>query len=604
MSRKKQQGEIRVVNLSSYTSPQITENNNKDFIEYGENNDYFQYLIDLYHSSPTNNAIINGLIEIIFGNGLDVKDKIRKPDEYAMLKSLISDKELRKIISDLKIFGNVAIQVVYSKGKEKINKLYHFPTETIRSGKANNDGEVEQYLYHPDWANKKNNEEAESIPAFGFGSKSQEIELAYIKPYRSGFFYYSPVDYQGCLPYCEIENEIANYHINNIKNGFSPSLMINFNNGVPDDKTKNLIEQKIVDKFSGSSNAGKAIIAFNDDKERAATIEAVQLSDAHNQYQFIADEATKKIMVGHRITSPMLLGIKDSTGLGNNAEELKEASKLLESNVANPFRTLILSFIDEVLAYNKASINVYFKSMNPFGEEEKIEESQLHSHRFDFSDNRPFLDDDLAGILIGNSEGLGEKEDIILEEYEEVDSMFADDESTDDDVENILNNWANEQVENNKSTLSKIKEFLLGDANDKSKQDTDFFKVRYIYASTAKDKPTGSSRPLCSHLMSQALIYRKEDIKKLSSKGGAESKGESYDVFLYKGGANCQHGWLRKIYKKKAKKDGTAWGGGAMNGVSKSQIYQAIKDGVKVSQSEDKKAMIAPRDTKTKGYKK
>ena len=90
----------------------------------------------------------------------------------------------------------------------------------------------------------------------------------------------------------------------------------------------------------------------------------------------------------------------------------------------------------------------------------------------------------------------------------------------------------------------------------------------------------------------------------MSSKGGAQSKGQEYDVFLHKGGANCQHGWERRIYKKKAKKDGTAWGGGALNGVTKAQIYEAIKAGAKVEQAEAKKALVAPRDTATKGYKK
>ena len=131
------------------------------------------------------------------------------------------------------------------------------------------------------------------------------------------------MDYQGGLQYAELEEEISNYHLNNIMNGLSPSMLINFNNGIPNQEERQLIENRIAQKFSGSSNAGKFILAFNDNKEAQADITPVQLSDAHNQYQFLSDESSKKIMVAHRIVSPMLLGIKDNTGLGNNAEEIK-----------------------------------------------------------------------------------------------------------------------------------------------------------------------------------------------------------------------------------------------------------------------------------------
>jgi hypothetical protein len=162
------------------------------------------------------------------------------------------------------------------------------------------------------------------------------LEVIYLKPYRAGYYYYSPVDYQGGLPYAELEEEIANYHINNIQNGLAPSMLINFNNGVPSEEERRQIEMQIAQKFSGSSNSGKFILAFNDNKELAATIDPVQLSDAADQYQFLSTEATQKLMVAHRIVSPMLLGIKDSTGLGNNADELKTASTLLDNIVIRP----------------------------------------------------------------------------------------------------------------------------------------------------------------------------------------------------------------------------------------------------------------------------
>jgi hypothetical protein len=148
-------------------------------------------------------------------------------------------------------------------------------------------------------------------------------------------------------------------------NGLAPSMLINFNNGVPDEEQRELIEQRIYEKFSGSSNAGKFILAFNDDSTQSASIEPVQLSDAHNQYQFLSDESMRKIMVAHRIVSPMLLGIKDNTGFGNNADELKTASQLMDNTVIRPFQNLLIKSFDQILAYNDIALNLYFKTLQP-----------------------------------------------------------------------------------------------------------------------------------------------------------------------------------------------------------------------------------------------
>ena len=355
---------IHIVNLSSYTTPEIKEYNNREWVSYGEDNDYFQFLIDRYNGSPTNNAIINGISELIYGKGLDASDSGRKPDAYAQMKSLFKKDDLRKATSDFKMMGQCAFQVIYSQDHQMINEVYHMPIETLRAEKCNDDGEVEAYYYAKSWSDVNANKETPTrIPAFGFSNEG--IEVLYIKPYRAGFYYYSPVDYQGGLQYCELEEEVANYHLNNIKNGMSPSMLINFNNGVPTEEERYIIENKVAEKFSGSSNAGKFILAFNDNKELAASIEPVQLNDASQQYQFLADEAMRKIMVSHRVTSPMLLGIKDQSGLGNNAEELMTASTLFDNIVIRPMQETILDGIDKILSYNDISLNLYFKTLQP-----------------------------------------------------------------------------------------------------------------------------------------------------------------------------------------------------------------------------------------------
>lgn len=355
--------EYSFVNLSTYTSPEIVEKNNRDWVDYGADNNYFQYLIDRYNGSPTNNAAINGISQQIFGKGLNATDSSRKPNEYAQMISLFKKEVVRKLCYDLKLMGQCSVQVIYSKDRKKIARLEHIPVETLRAAKANEDGEIPAYYYFKDWSKLKPNEVPKRIPAYGMSKES--IEIYYIKPYKAGFYYYAPVDYQGGLQYAELEEEISNYHLNNIMNGLAPSMLINFNNGTPNQEERQLLEQKIAQKFSGTSNAGKFILAFNDNKEAAADITPVQLSDAHNQYQFLSEESQSKIQVAHRIVSPFLLGIRTNSGFSSNADEIKTASLLMDNTVIRPFQELLIDCFDNLLAYNDISLNLYFTTLQP-----------------------------------------------------------------------------------------------------------------------------------------------------------------------------------------------------------------------------------------------
>jgi hypothetical protein len=590
MTMSTSSSKVHVVNFSSYTTPVVKEVQGKDYVEYGDNNDYFGYLIDRYNGSPTNNAILNSLMDMTFGKGLDATDSAKKPSEYAAMRGLFTKACLQKVVADYVMMGQCSFQVVYSQDHNTIVEVQHIPVETLRAARCNEDGEIEAYYYAKDWEDVKGRREtAVRIPAFG---KSREgLEILYIKPYRAGFYYYSPVDYQGGLPYAELEEEIANYHINNIQNGLAPSMLINFNNGVPSEEERRSIEQQIATKFSGSSNSGKFILAFNDNKDLAATVDPVQLSDAAEQYQFLSAEATQKIMVSHRIVSPMLLGIKDNSGLGNNADELKTASTLLDNLVIRPKQEIIIDGIDMILAYNDISLNLYFKTLQPLEFTEDVvtpmdmetreEETGVKLAK---QDNRPFLRDELAAELLMNIESLGESEEELMQDFDLITADIVEDEGAEYDVEAYLNS---------RTDLA---------AQQESEQDTERYKVRYFYAVGTKKDPKGESRLLCRTLIGAKRVYRKEDVEALSSKGGAEAQGERYSVWLYKGGANCHHRWERRIYRKKLTKEGKIYGGGSLNGTDIINVNQAIRMGFRPEQN-DPLVAIAPIETPTKGYK-
>jgi hypothetical protein len=355
---------LEFIQLQSYTAPSIIEQKNKDWVQYGDDNNYYQYLIDLYHSSPTNNACIKGTVDQIFGKGLEVTRASRDLPGYIEFKKLFSADDIRAVAMDLKMLGQASFQLVKSKDRKKYVQAKHFPQQTLRPAKCNEKGEIEKYYYCPDWANIKRNHTPIEFRAFGYDQNANECILT-IKPYSTGSFYFAPVDYQGGTQYANLEAEISNFHINNIMNGLAPSMLINFNNGQPPAEVKDTVEAQIKQKFGGSSNAGRFIISWNDGKESSADITPVQLSDAHNQYQFLSQESMQKIMVAHRIVSPLLLGIKDNTGFGSNADELKSASILFDNVVVRPFQRLIIDAVTKVLNFNGYNLNLYFKTLQP-----------------------------------------------------------------------------------------------------------------------------------------------------------------------------------------------------------------------------------------------
>ena len=655
---------IRLINLASYTTPQVSENPRLSWVEYGDDNDFFRYLIDLYNGSPTNNAVITGIVDMIYGKGIDASNASDNPAGYIELKRLIQPEQLKRVVNDYYMLGNAAFQVIYTADKSKIAEVYHMPVETLRAEKCNEEGEIEAYYYAYDWSKVRNKTQAERIPAFGYGAAGDKVEILYMRPYRSGSYYYSPVDYQGSLPYSELEEEIANYHINNIKNGLAPSMIINFNNGIPPQEEQDNIDFAIKQKWSGSNNAGKYILAFNDDSQKAASIEPVTLSEAHLQYEFLSRESTQKILVGHRITSPMLFGIKDNTGLGSNADEIKNAYNLLDNVVIRPKQEQIADGIDQLLAYNKVNLDLYFKTLTPA----------------EFADVKEVGDAGVADVVVSDGPVVPEAQEALIQKEasyngaqiassldimravqegvlsqdqaitflvqmlqfdpEVARALFAGNSSSvitqmksqkggGDSRPFLKEELAAEIVaklqEIGESEEDLLKDFELVDAElvddeeaeydveaylnsrielaaqDKSEQDTERYKVRYFYTKGVKASPKGTSRVLCSTLMNAARVYRKEDIEALSSNGGAEAQGKSYSVWLYKGGANCYHRWERRVYRKKLTKDGKIWGGGTLNGTDIINVNEAVRQGFKLPKNA-KEVAVAPIASDYGGY--
>jgi len=569
---------LHIVNLASYNRPKISEDKNRDWVEYGEDNDYYQYLIDLYTESTTNNAIINGVANMIYGKGLDALDSNKKTNEYAAMRSIFSDSCLRKVVLDLKLLGEGSMQVLYQKGEVK--KAEHFPRQTLRAEKCNEDGEIEAYYYHHNWAKVKKSDKPKRIAAFGYGN-GNEPEIKIIKKYVSGYDYYCPVDYQGGLAYAELESEISDYLINDVQNGFSGTKVVNFNNGVPDREKQMQVKNDVMHKLTGSRGE-KVIIAFNNNAESKTTVDDLPLNDAPQHYEYLSRECQNKLIVAHRVTSPLLLGIRtENNGLGSNSEEIETASLLFDNITIKPYQDLITDCLDDILAVNGISLKLYFKTLQPLA---FIDTDNALTNEAREEETGVKLSSDLPDELADDLIDLGEDENLD-------DWILVDERPVDYDQEEALDKMIG------------LASTGTARPNAKSEQDKNIegvqFKVRYQYSPLSV---SNNSREFCRKMVAANKLYRKEDIIAMDNKvvnaGWGPNGADTYSIWLYKGGGSCQHKWLRKTYKF----TGLPKGQGDVKSPKADTIStnKAEREGYRVRNP--KEVSMKPKDMKNQGF--
>jgi hypothetical protein len=533
---------IDVINLAQYEAPQIVESKQKEWVTFGDNNSYFQFLIDRYRKSATNMSIINNVTRLMYGKGLGVIDASRKPSEYAQVMAIFNKNCLRKLCFDLKTLGQCVIQVHYSDDHKKILKAFHMDMNLVAMEKCDEYGQINGYYYSDNW------EDIKKFPPkrySAFGSSKDKIEILCIKPYSVGMKYFSTPDYVAGTAYALLEEEVSDYLINTVQKRFSGTKVVNFNNGVPDIEVQNLLQSQVKSKLTGSKGES-VIVAFNNNKETATTIDDIPLNDAPEHYQFLATECEKKIMVSHSITSGLLLGLGSANGFGSNADELKNAFVLFDNMVIRPLQQLLLDGLEQILNYNGNTAKLFFRTLQPLEftdlenvttNEEKQEETGTE---LSAQENE---DDKVAQALIDKGEDMPSNW-VLIDSYE-VD--YENDDLEDAEIE-ALNN-------KKPSLLSQVYNFVsTGTANPRAKSEQDAkvdgikFMVRYSYEGGLKD----NSREFCRKMVGASKLYRKEDIIRMGSlsvnKGWGPKGADTYSIWLYKGGGACHHKWMRKTF--------------------------------------------------------
>ena len=666
--------------LETDTAPQVIEERGKDWISYGtENwaNLYPQFLIDLYYNSSTQAAIINATAEMVAAENLVIENEEDRNIEARVKLQHFMDRAnsneslhevIKKLAFDFKLQGAFCLNVVWSKDRTQIAELYHVGVEKVRAESPNEFGKVDAYYISSDWANTRIHK-PHRVPVFNPNDRTCANQILYSGLYSPNMNVYHTPDYTAANNWAMIDQKVAEYHLSNISNGFAGSYFISFANGIPTADERRQIENSIAQKFTGEKAAGRFVLTFSDDRTRTPEIVPISMSDADKQYLALQELLTQNILTGHRVTSPMLMGIKNDTGLGSNVDELNAAANFYLNTVVKPYQDHIVKELRKIFKVNDMDMPVNFVQLKPITLEFTSEdlkavmsETEIRNElglapldveiREDFAKVGTMITDGVELPLFETKEEaeaeakrigckghhehkqdgktyympcenheqitslkkecncklsnvteldkwIQEVGEDMPEDWELVDEEIVDGEHNDFDFEAEINKIANEKIE--------LASAVKSTPNKRSEQDgvnksyNDYYKVRYVYATDnfLKNK-SGTSRDFCRKMVGANRLYTKENLVNANSqvvnKGFGHYGTEKYNIFLYKGGPQCRHFFLRRIFKTSLRN--------AKQPIKDSQIIgytKAVSEGF-TAEKNDKLVAIAPQRMKNNGY--
>jgi hypothetical protein len=620
---------------------------------------YPQFLIDLYYSSSITAAIVNATAEMISAEDIVITDEEDRDEEARVkLQNFMNNANgnetlhevLKKVAFDFKLQGAFALNIVWSKDRTQIAEVYHIPVEKIRCERPDEFGKTRGYYVSGDWANTRTNKPYR-VPAFNVNDRTSPNQILYTGLYSPNMNSYFTADYISCNNWSLCDSKVSEFHLQNVSNSFSGSYMISFANGIPLAEERRQIEQSLTDKFTGASNAGKFILTFSDDKTRVPEITPISPADLDKQYLALQELLTSNILAGHRVTSKTLMGLDSANGFSSNADELLNASNFYLNTVVMPFQGQILKVLHKIFQVNNMDMPVQFVQLKPITiqfdsktirevmtqdeiREEiglpplEVEEETLDFAKVGMIDGKPVfdtIDEALASAKTLGCEGYhehdyegktvymaceGHKEATELskfieefgedmpEEWELVEEEVVDGEHQDFNFEQVLNEVANEKLELASTGTARPNARSKQDGTNKS--DNEFYKVRYVYTKDNFLSQKGETRDFCKLMDSSKKIYRKEDILQMGSRavnpGWGPRGANTYSIWLYKGGGNCHHYWLRQIYKTSLR--------GAKSNITSSQLigYTKAKSEGFTAEKNDNLVARPPKRMKNNGF--
>jgi hypothetical protein len=347
MSEQIKRSEFQKISFSTATLPVFAEVLQRSpWVYYGENNMLPQYFIELFDNCAIHKSVIISKVNQIMGDGV-----VSLNNPMATI-NLINPTEnvsevMRKCALDFMLFGGFALNVIWAKDKKSIAEIYHLDFSRVRSGKLNDEDFIDCYYYSPNWKDVKKYPPIE-IKAFS-QKESDPNQIYYYKSYMPSMSYYPVPDWSAGQRAIEIDVESKNFHMNNLRSGMVPSLWINYNNGIPGEEEQRILVRALESQYSGTDNAGQAIISFNESKEQSPEITQIPRNDNDSYYQTLNDDITRNILSAHRVSSAELFGIATAGKLGGGTE-ITEHSEYFRKMVIMPYQNCLLPVFDKLVS--------------------------------------------------------------------------------------------------------------------------------------------------------------------------------------------------------------------------------------------------------------
>ena len=339
-------------NFAAPALPVIKEIRNKDYMFYGEDNLYPEKLIEMYDSSAMHHTAIQAIKDGIFGEGIELIGT-----EYINTQGETIDDIFEKITLDYTLYQGYSLNIIWNKEGTAIAEIYHLPFANVRSGKKNEEDEVEEYYYSSDWSNLRKYKE---IPYRAFDSMDNKSDNAsqifYYFNYTPGNDVYPLPAYVAASNDIVLDAKVSRFHVNNISNGLAPSLFIKMRNGIPTPESRREVYKEIEDTFSGEENAGRFFLSFSD-PENAPEVTPIEAAN-DDYYITLENRISTRILSAHRITSPALLGISNGSGFSSVADEILVAYSHFENTVVEPKRKKITQSFGYILKLAGYNVNI------------------------------------------------------------------------------------------------------------------------------------------------------------------------------------------------------------------------------------------------------
>ena len=525
-----------LVNLGAAMPQEANEKETpKGWVTLGEANSFSNYLIDLYYSSPVHSALTMSIAFMIAGKEI----KSNNPAAQREIDRLKLNSIRRPVALDAKMQGGYYLEIIWSVDRNSIAKINELPYENCRLAVANDEDVIPGIYYSKDWNDmRKKKNIPVFIPMYNPTSKADEpSQVLFIGVMTSGSAYYPKPDYYSAINYIEITREISEFYRAFLSNGMAPSYMLHFNNGIPDPEEQLAIRRNW-ETMVGARKAGKVVFTFNESADRAPRLDLVPMTDADKQWQELSTQSRENILAAHRVTSPLLFGIRDAGGLGSNADEMKQAYRIFNKNIIEPYQKIITDSFEEIFKGMGIVADIYIESNDIFGEEITAP-TVAQTATTQLSEEKKKI----------NLEPQ-EKPPIFTDEDENWWCEFLEDKGELIDEEE----W--ELIEAEPVNLASVRSY--SDPDRPSEMDSGLYKIRYAYSKNL----SGNSRKFCRQMVSASranFVYRYEDLTGMSADTNELNpnmghQGATYSVWLFKGGVNCKHNWERRVYFRKREK--------------------------------------------------